>query len=138
MANLGFAMVGTLVAVWIWERSGHRMAILLGALLMAVSMFTIPFTRDVPVLIATQVFCGLGRGILLTSLMTLSIRDVAPKHQATAMGIYQAVYAVGMLAGPLVSGFLGDSLGLDSIFFLTALLSSFIMVLAFLPAFSRK
>jgi len=138
MASLGFGMVGTLVAVRVWERSGYRMAIFLGALLATVSTFTIPFIQDVPVLIATQAVCGLGRSMLMTSLMTLSIRDVAPKQQATAMGIYQAVYAVGMLAGPLVSGFLGDRLGLDSIFFLTALLSSLIMALAFLPAFSRK
>jgi MFS family permease len=35
------------------------------------------------------------------------------------MGIYQAVYAIGMFLGPLVSGAIGDHLGLAAIFLST-------------------
>ena len=74
----------------------------------------------------------------MTTLMALSIRDVSREHQATAMGVFQATYAVGMLAGPLVSGLLSDKLGLSSVFNLAASISVFIIVLAFLPIFSKR
>jgi MFS family permease len=34
------------------------------------------------------------------------------------MGFYQAVYAIGMLIGPLISGFLSDNYGLPIVFYL--------------------
>ncbi|HEY51288.1 MAG TPA: MFS transporter [Dehalococcoidia bacterium] len=138
MLTLGSSMIGNLTAVWVWDRLGHRAAILGGALLIGASTLTIPFIQKIPALMAVQVGYGLGRGILTTSLMALSIRDVSPGHRATAMGVYQAIYAVGMLSGPLVSGFLGDRLGLASIFFLAAALSLLIAALAFSPVFAKR
>ena len=38
------------------------------------------------------------------------------------MGVYQALYSIGMLLGPLVSGFLADDLGLSTVFYLSAFL----------------
>ena len=138
MLTLGSSMIGNLGAVWVWSRAGHRAAILGGALLIGAGTLAVPFIKNIPALMAVQVGYGLGRGILTTSLMALSIRDVSPRHRATAMGVYQAVYAVGMLSGPLVSGVLGDRLGLGSIFFLAAALSLLIAALAFSPVFARR
>jgi MFS family permease len=138
MINLGFSTAGTLLAVWVWERLGYRTAIILGAMINGVSLFFIPFISDVPVLMAVQISCGLGGGILSSALMALSIRDVLREHQATAMGVFQAVYAIGMLTGPLVSGFLGGVFGLSIVFFLSASLFLLIIILAFLPVFSRS
>jgi DHA1 family multidrug resistance protein-like MFS transporter len=76
--------------------------------------------------------------MLMTLFMVLSIRGLPREQQATAMGVFQAVYAIGMLAGPLASGFLGSSLGLSTIFFLSAFFSLLIAALAFLPVFSRR
>jgi predicted MFS family arabinose efflux permease len=70
--------------------------------------------------------------------MVLSIRGLPPQQQATAMGVFQAVYAIGMLAGPLASGFLGSSLGLSTVFYLAASLVIIVAILAFLPVFSRR
>ena len=33
------------------------------------------------------------------------------------MGIYQAVYAIGMFSGPIVGGFIGDKMGLGGVFY---------------------
>jgi predicted MFS family arabinose efflux permease len=138
MLTLGSSMIGNLTAVWVWNRLGHRAAILGGAMLIGAGTLVVPFIQEIPALMAVQVAYGLGRGVLTTSLMALSIRDVSPGHRATAMGVYQAIYAVGMLSGPLVSGFLGDKLGLASIFFLAAALSLLIAALAFSPVFARR
>jgi DHA1 family multidrug resistance protein-like MFS transporter len=137
MINLGFSTAAALGAVWVWERMGYRYTIILGTIVSGVSLLAVPFIPSVPILMLIQICFGLGSGVLMTTLMALSIRNVPREHQATAMGIYQAVYAVGMLTGPLVSGFLGAELGLDSIFFAAASLSIVVMILAFLPVFPK-
>jgi predicted MFS family arabinose efflux permease len=53
--------------------------------------------------------------------MGLSIRRVAADQRATAMGLHQAVYAIGMFSGPWLSGILADDLGIQPMFGLTAL-----------------
>jgi MFS family permease len=137
MMNLVFSTVGALGAVWIWARLGYRAAIILGAVISGLSLLAFPFIPEVAVLMAVQISFGMGSGVLMTTLMALSIRDVPREKQATAMGVYQAVYAVGMLTGPLVSGFLGVGLGLATVFFVSASLSLVIAILAFLPVFAR-
>ena len=74
----------------------------------------------------------------MTAFMALSIWAVAPEQRATAMGFYQAVYSVGMLVGPLMSGFLADSLGLASVFYLCALLSLVMGGMAYLRIIPRR
>ena len=138
MINLGFSALGALVAVWVWEKLGYRSTIIWSALLICGSLFAIPFITAVPVLMAVQICCGLGSGVLMTLFMVLSIRGLPQGQQATAMGVFQAVYAIGMLAGPLTSGFLGSSLGLSTIFYLAAFLVLLVAILAFLPVFSRR
>jgi len=138
MTNLGCSSIGALLAFWFWHKWGYRMTIIWGALLIGSSLFIIQFILQVPVLMVLQISYGLGRGILMTTLMALSIRDVSREHQATAMGVFQATYAVGMLAGPLVSGLLSDKLGLSSVFNLAASISVFIIIMAFLPIFSKR
>ena len=74
----------------------------------------------------------------MTTLMSLSIRNMPLEHRATAMGVFQAMYAVGMLAGPLVSGIVGEKLGLSAVFSIASLPSFIIVALAFLPVFSKR
>jgi len=55
-------------------------------------------------------------------LMGMSIQYVADQERATAMGLHQAVYAIGMFAGPWLSGILADVLGILPMFGITAFL----------------
>ena len=50
------------------------------------------------------------------------------------MGVYQAVYSVGMLSGPLISGFLADGLGLPTVFYVSAFLCVIPAGMAHLPS----
>jgi len=137
MINLGFSAFGALASVWICERLGYRLTIVFSSLLTGIGLLVVPFIDAVPVLMVVQSGFGLATGVLMTLMMTLSIRGVPLQYQATAMGVFQAVYAVGMAAGPLTSGFLGSALGLSSVFFLAASLVFVIVIMAFLPVFSR-
>jgi predicted MFS family arabinose efflux permease len=129
--------VSALAAPRVAERWGYAFALLLGSMLMAVSLVAVPFITSVLVLDADQFVAGLGRGMLVTTLMTQSIQAVPSHQRATAMGIYQATYSVGMLLGPLISGFVADSQGLAVVFYLSAAISLMIAVTAYLPIKSR-
>jgi MFS family permease len=52
--------------------------------------------------------------------MGMSIQRVADAERATAMGLHQAVYAIGMFGGPWLSGILADAIGIQPMFGVTA------------------
>ena len=97
----------------------------------------IPMIQSVYQLELTMLINGLGRGILSTILMALSIQTVDSQQRATAMGIYQAAYAAGMILGPLTSGYLAQSQGLAAVFYLSAGMCLILAVMAYLPLIRR-
>ena len=72
-------------------------------------------------MVVAQFLIGLSTGINYPILMGMSIEHVAEPQRATAMGVYQSVYAVGMFTGPWLSGLLADTLGIHPMFLLTAI-----------------
>ena len=87
---------------------------------------------------ALQGLGGVARGIVNTLLISLSLRAVAPEDRATGMGIYQAIYAAGMLAGPVASGYLAQASSLAAVFYLLAAVSLAAGLLGLLPAIPRR
>ena len=77
----------------------------------------IPFINHVPLLIASRVLYGLGSGISFPIMMGLSIKRIDREQRASAMGVFQAVYALGMFAGPALSGAIADALGISGMFY---------------------
>ncbi len=63
---------------------------------------------------------GLANGVYYPMLMGLAVRNVAVDERATATGIHQAVYAIGMFAGPSVGGLVAERFGIPVMFLLTA------------------
>ena len=120
---LGAATVATLVTVYLVERSGYLFTITLGVAVMGGTLLVTPLVTTVGVLVALQVVIGAGRGLSVTALMALSISTVAPWNRGTAMGVYQAVYAIGMFAGPVVAGAVAGVAGIDSVFYLSGVLA---------------
>jgi len=138
MLTLASSALVALVVVRLIERLGNTLTILLGALLMGCSILVVPLIYHVYVLEAVMVVNGMGRGILNTILMILSVQAVRPQQRATAMGVYQATYAVGMILGPIVSGFLADNLGLAAVFYLSASICFVLAGIAHLPLVTHR
>jgi MFS family permease len=59
-------------------------------------------------------------GIGYPVLMGMSIQRVEEAERATAMGLHQSIYAIGMFGGPIVSGALADAVGIRPMFGMTA------------------
>jgi MFS family permease len=71
---------------------------------------------SVPLLFAATSLMGIANGIFYPVLLGLSIERIDLSHRTTAMGIHQAVYAMGMFAGPWIGGMLSDALGIRAMF----------------------
>ena len=63
---------------------------------------------------------GLSIGAVTTATMARILQHTAPVSKTTMMGVYQALYAVGMVAGPLVAGHVAQVHGMASAFWIAA------------------
>jgi MFS family permease len=69
------------------------------------------------VLFICEALIGIGLGLTFGLLMALSVEGVPTGQRFYAMGIFQSIYAVGMLLGPLSAGYTTQALGFPVTFF---------------------
>ncbi|WP_026568545.1 MFS transporter [Bacillus sp. UNC41MFS5] len=88
------------------------------------SVFTllIPFVQSKELFLAVQIFCGFSLGLIFPLLLGLAIEKIALEKRATAMGAYQAIYAVGIFAGPFFAGIFNSLLGIKAGFYFVGVL----------------
>jgi predicted MFS family arabinose efflux permease len=133
MISLAASALASLVVVRMTKWWGNSFTILLGSILIGGAIMVVPLIHDITVLKGVMLLNGIGRGLLTTILMLLSIQGVRPEQRATSMGIFQALYALGMLLGPLVSGFMAEKWGISSAFYLSAVCCAATAAIAYLP-----
>ena len=116
-------------------RLGIRWTVTLGSALITLSTLLVPLTPAIGPLIASRLLHGVGQGLSYPVLMGSALLAVPEEKRGAAMGFFQAIYAIGMVAGPAVSGIFADQLGLIPTFYLTAALglATTIVALAALP-----
>ncbi len=114
--NIGLVMLGSFATSAVAKRVGARWIVVFTFAMIALSMGMLTLARSLPLVFIAQICFGLASGIGYSVLMGLSIRDVDETQRATAMGLFQAVYAIGMFAGPWLSGILADSIGIQPMF----------------------
>jgi MFS family permease len=129
--HIGVTILGNVVAAAIVNRIGARRMVCLSIGLLCAGIGIAALAPSLPVLFVAQFCVGLALGTSYPILMGLSIRHVADAERTTAMGLHQAVYALGMFSGPWLSGLLADAIGLQPMFGVTAfvclILSLFMM-----------
>lgn len=91
---------------------GDRVTLIIGFAGSAVFTLLIPLAPAFGWLCVTQVFNGFAQGLIFPLLLGKSVESIEPAKRATAMGFYQAVYAIGMSSGPWLAGWLNARFGL--------------------------
>jgi MFS family permease len=99
-------------------RSG-RWLTAVGLALIAAPLFVFPFLTRFYLLVACQAVIGIGVGIVFPVLMGLALQSVEPEARASAMGVFQSVYAVGMTLGPVISGGVARAWNLTAVYLTT-------------------
>jgi len=67
-------------------------------------------------LLISGLLSGFGFGFLQSCFLGLSMRGVHPNQRATAMGVHQALYSLGIFIGPWIGGVLADRFGIPVMF----------------------
>lgn len=114
--NIGLVMLGSFATSAVAKRISSRGIVAFTFTVIALSMGMLTLARSLPLVFIAQICFGLASGIGYSVLMGLSIRDVEETQRATAMGLFQAVYAIGMFAGPWLSGILANAIGIQPMF----------------------
>ncbi len=98
------------------RKSNRRFILLSSFAVFAAGAVLAAVARSVPPLFAATALMGIANGVFYPVLLGLSIEQVDSTHRTTAMGIHQAVYALGMFAGPWTGGMIADALGIRAMF----------------------
>ncbi len=108
---------------WLSKRWSVRTLSWLGFAMMGCCSLLTPVSRGTGWLFATQAGLGVGRGMVSPSLMAMAIMGVPDRWRTTALAVYQASYAAGMIGGPALAAFTVGQLGLRSVFWLAGIAS---------------
>ncbi|MCD9023453.1 MFS transporter [Cohnella silvisoli] len=115
---ISFMIPHALVSLWtgrfLAPRFGTRKIIFIGFLCAAIFTAAIPFSPNLGWLAVTQMFNGIAQALYFPLLLSLAIRNFVPAERATAMGLYQSVYSMGMFLGPYLAGGLNAFGGLKA------------------------
>ena len=112
--------LGNLFTSSIVNRIGNRRLVYASFIVLSVGIATAALAPSLPILFASQLAVGFAIGIGYPVLMGLSIQRVVDAERTTAMGLHQAVYAIGMFLGPALSGTIADAIGIQPMFGITA------------------
>ena len=126
------ALAPMVATTFLNQKLGYTTTARLAFLLSGLSTLAISFAPNMLFLYISQAINGFSLGILLPIFLLLAIRDVKQKIKATAMGLYQAIYSIGMFSGPFIAGFINEHFNVNGGFIfgaacaLVAILSLFI------------
>ena len=118
--QIGMFTLGNVFATWSARRIRAERLVFLGLVGLSVGVAGAAVVSSLPLLFAMQACIGLAMGVTYPVLMGMSIQNVTGTERATAMGWHQAIYAIGMFAGPAFSGGIADALGIQPMFAATA------------------
>lgn len=86
------------------QKAGARIWIPVILLCLAAYCILLPNLPTVEWIYAAQILSGLSTGILFSFCTSEAMKDIPKAKSSTAMGFYQAVYAIGMTTFPMITG----------------------------------
>lgn len=99
-----------------------------------------PQSSSVLMVCFLQLIPGMGTGILFSLLTSEALQSIPQQKRSTAMGFFQAVYAVGMTTFPIISGSVYEHVSMKAAFIFLAgtCFIAFIISLVFSRKKARK
>lgn len=80
--------------------------------LLALYCFTVPLVNALPFFYLLQLIPGVGTGILFSLLTSEAMEGIELNKKSSAMGFFQAIYAIGMTLFPVIVGAINNALNL--------------------------
>lgn len=92
----------------------------------------IPAITKLELLYVSQAFNGFAQGLTIPLLMGMAIQTISYQKRATAMGLFQAIYALGIFIGPFTAGIFSQSVSFVAVFYAAGSIGLIAMLLTFI------
>ncbi len=119
--NVALTIVSSILVTSLAKRVSNRLLVYVSCVSAALGIVLAAYAPSLPLLYVAQAFLGIGFGIGYSVTMGMSIQYVEDRERTTAMGLYQALYSIGMFAGPWISGMVAGTVGIRTMLIITAL-----------------
>lgn len=117
LLNAGCGALSTLfIGRYAIGRFGARNTAVAILFVQAVAVILQPFAASIAALYILVSVCGAATGASVSLLLGLATLPFPPEKQSAAMGAYQAIYSLGIVAGPTLAGIVTQVAGLDAAF----------------------
>jgi DHA1 family multidrug resistance protein-like MFS transporter len=121
--HIVLAMLGNFVVLAQSQRGNAVRLVGASFILLFIGVMIAALAPSLPIFFIAPIFTGAALGIGYPVLMGMSIERVEDSERTIAMGLHQAIYAIGMFVGPALSGVIADHIGLPAMFGITAFAS---------------
>ncbi|WP_460796604.1 MDR family MFS transporter [Microbacterium sp. GXF0217] len=115
------SLLATAVSTPIWGKladlMNRKVLVQIALILFTVGTVIAGFSTDTNMLIAVRVLQGIGVGGLMSLVMIAVALIISPRERGKYMGVVGGIMALGTIGGPLLGGFLTDTWGWRSNFF---------------------
>ena len=113
-------------------KKGPRFWIPVVFLLISVYCMMVPSAKNAAELLFLQILPGMSTGILFSYLTSEAMCGIEAKKRSTAMGLFQAVYAIGMTTFPIFTGNIASAFSIREGYLVLAGISVIGTVLSFI------
>jgi predicted MFS family arabinose efflux permease len=107
-------------------------------LISSISILLFPIIHMKFLFFIIQAISGFFLGLIFPVLLGMSIENIEINKRATAMGAYQALYAIGIFAGPFFTGIINSMMGLEAGFGFVGILGVLATILTFIWGNTRE
>jgi len=108
---------------------GYRKLFVAGVLIFAISSLAAGFAESSTLLLTTRAIQGIGGAIIFPASMAITALTFPPSQRGFAMGIYGAIGSIMLGIGPLIGGYLTDSISWRWIFWLNIPVSVVVLLM---------
>ena len=107
---------------------GRKKVFLYGVAIFFVGSTISAFSQDLFILIVGRAVIGIGAAALNSMGPALIVGAFPPESRGRALGVVGTVTSVGLVSGPILSGFIVDGLGWHAIFFVEMPIAALMIV----------
>ena len=82
----------------------------------------VPMSTSIPVICLLQILPGMATGILFSFLTCEAMKGIPAEKKSTAMGCFQAIYALGMTVFPIICGKIAGAFSMTAAYLFLAVI----------------
>lgn len=134
----GYSVANVIIiplTAWLGRRFGRKTYFLFSLVLFIASSMLCGLATSLPMLVAARILQGLGGGVLLANAQSVIFESFPPERRSLAQAVFGLGVITGPAIGPILGGYLTDTLGWRWIFFINLPVGiiSVILAITFLP-----